>query len=243
LLAVQVRTLRPVTWREIGQGRDWTDLAGNVAGAGVRQEAHRRRQAEGAGADRSWRVGADDEGDVAELLTELTGMSWWGRLRGREAAWQVLHSVPLGDGRGRIRGDVDHLLVGPPGVVTVNTKHHRGGRVELAADEVLVNRRATDYLAKARREADRVTEFLRPALAANGQPSLAVRVPVRPLIALVGARLLVREHVPGVLVVPTGQLVHVLRSIPAALDAREAAAVFDVARRSTTWNPATPGQR
>lgn len=32
----------------------------------------------------------------------------------------MLHSVPLGDGQGRVRGDVDHVLIGPPGVVTIN---------------------------------------------------------------------------------------------------------------------------
>lgn len=43
------------------------DLAGNAPGIGISYEAVRRRQAEGLGADRSWRVGADGEVTVAEV--------------------------------------------------------------------------------------------------------------------------------------------------------------------------------
>jgi hypothetical protein len=46
----------------------------------------------------------------------------------------VLHSVPLLDAAGRGRGDIDHVLIGPPGAVTINTKHHRAGRLELDGD-------------------------------------------------------------------------------------------------------------
>jgi hypothetical protein len=34
-----------------------------------------------------------------------------------------VHSVPLGDGHGQAQGDVDHLVIGPPGLVLINTKH------------------------------------------------------------------------------------------------------------------------
>lgn len=55
---------------------------------------------------------------MAELLDELTRTRWY-RWRGRAPSWRVLHSVPLLDARGRGRGDIDHVLIGPPGVVTV----------------------------------------------------------------------------------------------------------------------------
>ena len=54
------------------------------------------RQADGAGADRSRRVGADGEFEVAALLATLTGVSRWDRWRGRGPGWFVLHSVELG---------------------------------------------------------------------------------------------------------------------------------------------------
>ena len=53
------------------------------------------------------------------MLAELTAHS---RLRLRTPRWRVLHSVPVEGGR-----DIDHVMIGPPGVVTINSKHHRPG--------------------------------------------------------------------------------------------------------------------
>lgn len=159
-------------------GQDWVDLALNPPGIGITHEAARRRQTEGAGADRSWRVGADGEFAVANLLTTLTEVSRWDRWRGRPPRWWVLHSVPLGDGYGQAQGDVDHLLIGPPGLVSINTKHHRTGKLYLGGDQLVLNGRRTDYVPKARREADRVRSSLQADLAAHGHAELAGRVPV-----------------------------------------------------------------
>jgi len=240
---VSGRTLVAMSGSGDVAGQGWTDLAGNAPGIGVAHEAARRRQSGGVGSDRSWRVGADGEVLAAEVLAELTAPSRWERLRGRAPAWRVLHSVPLGDERGRVRGDIDHVLIGPPGVVTINTKHHRAGRLELDGDALVVNGRPTEYVRKARREAERASEFLRPALVDAGEPALAARLTVRPLIAVIGGRLLVRSWAPGVTVVMPRQLVHALHSIPEALDEAAVETVFGVARRSTTWTRAHPPSR
>lgn len=213
----------------------WSDLAGNAPGIGVAYEAARRRQADGIGSDRSWRVGADGEVRVAELLAELTTPSRWERLRRRPPGWRVLHSVPLLDARGRARRDIDHVLIGPPGVVTINTKHHRAGRLQLDGDTLVVNGRPTEYVRKARLEAVRAAELLRAALVDAGDPPRAGRLVVRPLLAIVGGRLLVTRWPPDVAVVMTRQLVSILRGMPTALDAGDVDAVFALARRSTTW--------
>ena len=55
------------------------DLACNPPRIGITYQAARRRQAEGVGADRSWRVGADGEFAVAQLLATLTEPSRWYR--------------------------------------------------------------------------------------------------------------------------------------------------------------------
>lgn len=223
-----------------GAGAEWTDLARNAPAIGVSYEAARRRQADGVGTDRSWRVGADGEVRVAELLGELTRTQWY-RWRGRAPSWRVLHSVPLLDARGRGRGDIDHVLIGPPGVVTVNTKHHRAGRLELDGDALVVNGRPTEYVRKARLEALRAGELLRAALVGIGATELAERLVVRPLLAIVGGRLLVTSWPAGVTMVMTRQLVPILRGMLAVLDARDVEAVFARARRSTTWVSPTAG--
>jgi hypothetical protein len=86
----------------------------------------------------------------------------------------VLHSVPLLDARGRGRGGIDHMLIGPPRVVRVNTKHHRAGRLELDGDDLVVNGRATEYVRKSRLEALRAGELLRAALSTSASPACSI---------------------------------------------------------------------
>lgn len=217
----------------------WVDLALNPPGIGITHEAARRRQVEGMGADRSWRVGAQGEFAVADLLATLTEPSRWQRWRGRSTEWFVLHSVPLGDGHGRVRGDVDHLVIGPPGVVSINTKHHRTGKLYLHGDELVLNGHPTAYVPKARREAQRVNSFLQQTLTAQ-LPELAGRVPVRPLLVIVGGRLMTDAWPAGVTVVMASTLIEALRAFPAVLSVEEVGAVYELVRRSTTWNPAAP---
>jgi len=72
----------------------------------------------------------DDEAHLAEKV-----LSWyWGVLGERRVAahlarlgpeWCVLHSIPIGT-KGK---DIDHLVIGPPGVFAINTKDHRGKRI------------------------------------------------------------------------------------------------------------------
>ncbi len=53
--------------------------------------------------------GATGEEHVGALLDELSGRGW-----------RVIHDASLG------RGNVDHILIGPPGVFTIETKSHPG---------------------------------------------------------------------------------------------------------------------
>jgi hypothetical protein len=94
--------------------------------------------------DRSWRLGAAGERAVGARLDRLT-----------RHGWRVLHGVTFGAG-----GDLDHLLIGPAGVHTVNTKHHPRATVRVTATSVLVRGRSTNYVARAEREAARVERAL-----------------------------------------------------------------------------------
>lgn len=215
------------------------DLSTAIAGQGVTREATRRRMTEGAGADRSWRVGADGEAVVGALLAELTEPSLWDRIRRRRPPWRVMHSVPLGDGRGNERGDIDHVVLGPPGVVTINTKHHRTGKLVLDGDELVLNGRRTDYVPKARREAQRADQLIRAAMD-RSVPAINRRIPARSMIVIVGGRLVTREWATGVLVVRTDRLLHTLHALPQALDSDQVDVMFDLIRRRDTWNPPGP---
>jgi hypothetical protein len=56
-----------------------------------------------------WGRGAAAEEEVGAILDGL-----------RERGWRALHDVDSG------RGNIDHVLIGPAGVLTVETKSHRG---------------------------------------------------------------------------------------------------------------------
>jgi hypothetical protein len=47
----------------------------------------------------------------------------------------------------RSGADIDHLVIGPPGVFTINTKHHRDARIWVGGNMVKVNNfKQPDYL-------------------------------------------------------------------------------------------------
>jgi Nuclease-related domain len=76
--------------------------------------------------ERSWRVGAGGEETVGARLEKL-----------RKHGWHILHAVPVGE-RG---SDIDHVVIGPGGVYTLNTKTHPGGNIWVGKHSVLVNGR------------------------------------------------------------------------------------------------------
>ncbi|NMH93487.1 NERD domain-containing protein [Pseudonocardia bannensis] len=174
--------------------------------------------------ERAWRVGAAGERITARYLRRLTD-PWWARLAGQVPRWHVLHAVPIGT-RG---ADIDHVVLGPAGVVTVNTKHHPGATVWVGDRVVMVNGTATSYARKAFAEAARAARLL--TAAAGGEP-----VPVRPVIAVVGARVTGRRQTrDGVLVVPAQQLSRALRRGHRTLSDQRVHELYAVARRSETW--------
>lgn len=144
---------------------------------------------------RPWYLGALGELRVAEHLAKL----------GPE--WTVLHAVPIGD-RG---SDIDHVVVGPAGVFTINSKFHEGARIWVGSKRLLVNGQKTDHLRNSRYEAQRVTRLI---AAATG-----IALTAQAAIVLVGVRsVTVRERPTNVAVLRDGQLVRWLSRQPAQLD-------------------------
>lgn len=203
------------TWPELGR-----DLARNRAGSSAMAAAQDRttwprRVGRALGfrtADGSWREGAAGERLVGETLG-------WARLLG----WQCLHAVPVGN-RG---GDIDHVLIGPGGVVTVNTKHHRGQTVKAGRLAVFVGGRQTRYAESSLYEGQRAARLLS---AATGRP-----VEVTPIIVVVGTRRLRGYRSQGVRVMRRSDLIFWLAFRRHRLGRAERRELFEVARRETTW--------
>jgi hypothetical protein len=209
----------------------WQDLAAGRAGDAARERAVAPKQeaplrtllARVLGrhtGERAWRVGVDGEGKVAARL---------GRLAEKDPRWRFLHATEVGS-RG---SDIDHVVIGPGGVYTLNAKHHPNGHIWVGGDTVLVNGQRQSYLHSSRHEASRASELLS---AACGFPVVAVGV-----VVPVGAHdVTVKTPPEDVHVVNWMALNRWLRSRCEVLDDATVGAVFDAARRSTTWQPESP---
>ncbi len=152
------------------------DLALNLAGQAVRAKADEEWQARkdrskfwayaGRALDaktdeRAWRVGAAGEEKVGPKLEKLVPLGW-----------RVLHSVPVGAGD----SDIDHVLIGPGGVFTINTKFHPGAKVWVASRQIRINGQPVPYLRKSVFEGTRAAELLTAAL--------GWEVPVKPTLVI-----------------------------------------------------------
>ncbi len=112
--------------------------------------------------ERAWRMGAEGEEAVGAVLD---------RLARQDGGWTVLHDLPIGT-RG---ANVDHLVLGPPGLFTINSKR-TGHRVSVGKHVVFNGGSKTDHVRNARYEAARVAKLLQP---------LVGEVEVRPMLAYV----------------------------------------------------------
>ena len=166
---------------------------------------------------RPWYLGALGELTVAE------------RLAGLGPEWTVLHSVPIGT-RG---SDIDHLVIGPAGVFTLNTKFHDGARVWVASRRLLVNGQKTDHLRNARFEASRVSKIL------TREPDAVASA--SGVVVLVGIKqLAVKSRPEDVTVLRDTELVRWLRKRRATLSAERLAELTNVATDPLTWGGSTP---
>ena len=118
-------------------------------------------------------------------------------------------------------------MIGPAGVFTINTKHHRGQNVWVGAKRILVNGQRTDHLRNAGFEARRASKLLSAAMRSL--------VDVTPVVAIVGARrMTVRERPSDVVVLHDHELVHWLQRHPVTLTPEEVQHVATVAAQPTT---------
>jgi hypothetical protein len=209
----------------------WHDLALNRPGQAVRAEAEAllagmksrsrvgtflARAVDAKTDERAFRVGADGEEAVGPRLERLV-----------KRGWHVLHSIPVGE-RG---SDIDHLLIGPGGLYTVNTKNHPGKTIWVGEHAVLVGGHKTAYLRNSRFEADRVRKAM--------LRELGEELPVRPVLVLLTGTLIpqitIKKMPADVLVLDRTDVPGVFKRAPQRLAPDVVQRVYDVARRSTTW--------
>jgi hypothetical protein len=159
-----------------------------------------------------WYVGARGEIAVARVLATLP------------AAWTVLHSLPVGTKE----SDIDHLLVGPAGVFTINTKHHSGKKIWVGGRGFLVSGRSVPYIDRAESEAASVGRLI-----ASHLPQGTL---VRSMIVLVDpGSIRIRERPELVTVLDARHLVRWLATQPVVLGPTEVADLAHLFENPAVW--------
>lgn len=90
----------------------------------------------------AWRIGAEGERMTARALEKLP------------TSYQVVHDLPMP----RSKANIDHVVVGPTGVFTVETKNYKNGMVIKGGQVFSGGRRMDRVVQQARRQAAAVAE-------------------------------------------------------------------------------------
>lgn len=166
----------------------------------------------------SWYRGVQGERHIARLLARL----------GTE--YTVLHSVPVGV-KGR---DIDHLVVGPTGVFTINAKNSAGKRVWAAGFGMRVgNHPQNGYIQSALAENRRVTETLSERVGWE-VPVITIVAFVQPERIQIDAR--VGDGVADIRVLPDDRLVDVITRRRLLSD-EQASQLAEISADARTWLP------
>lgn len=163
--------------------------------------------------NRSWYRGALGELIVGEVLEHL----------GPE--WDVLHAVPAGSNS----ADIDHVVIGPAGVFTINTKNHSEQDVWVAGSTFMVEGQRQPHIPNAQFEAERAAQLLTDAY---GKPVIVTPV----LVVVDPKKLTIRSAADGVEVVTSRQLARWFTRQPKRLSGDEVASISDVADLASTWH-------
>ncbi|MEX5302658.1 nuclease-related domain-containing protein [Kocuria sabuli] len=218
---------------EVGASQPQSSLANRSAGQAVIAETLRIQHQEPSRSwwqrlvgtsplsDRSypWFKGALGEISVGQILARL----------GPE--WTVLHAVPVGAGA----SDIDHVVIGPAGVFTLNTKNHAGRDVWVGERAVLIDGHKQHYLPHARHEAARAAKRLSAAV---GEP-----VSVTPVLVLIEPKTLtIKQRPDDVTVVTDRELLRRLQRRRPVLTPEQVTRITAAAVVPSTWhdNPASP---
>ena len=162
---------------------------------------------------RSWYSGALGEIVVANALAQLG------------EGWTVLHAVPVGS----TSAEIDHLILGPGGIFTINTKNHSGKKIWIGGSTFLVNGYKQEHMRNSAHQAERASRLLSSV---TGRP-----VTVTPLIVVVNpSSVTTGRKQPRVTVLSSNALKRWLVKRPRVLSDRAVAHFSMFAEERSTWH-------
>jgi hypothetical protein len=166
---------------------------------------------------RSWYRSAVGELRVAGALSRL------------DPAFTVLRAVPAGSSHEDVDGPDrgrEHVVIGPPGIFSLNAKSHEGRRVRAAGGRLLVNGRRSDQLDHCLDETGRASTLLSSIA---GTP-----VEVTPVVVVVDPASVTRKS-PKVDVLEVEQVPQWFATLPRQLSDDTVAHFSTIAELSGSW--------
>lgn len=161
---------------------------------------------------RSWFKGALGERRVARELDALG------------PDFTVLHAVPIG----KRSTDIDHVVVGPTGVFTINTKNHSGQDVWVGGRTLMVGGQRTPHVHRALVEGERATRLLSDAA---GGP-----IPVQPVLVVQAAKLRYGNKVPAVVTLTPEAIGSWIKGLPRTYSDEAVRYLSMLAEERGTWH-------
>jgi hypothetical protein len=140
-----------------------------------------------------------------------------GALSRLDPSFTVLRAVPSGS---------DHVVIGPPGIFSLNAKSHAGRRVRAAGKRLLVNGRRSDQLEHCLDETGRASTLLSSVA---GTP-----VEVTPVVVVVDPSSVTLKS-PEVDILEVEQVPQWFAALPRQLSDDTIAHFSEIAERSGTW--------
>lgn len=137
----------------------------------------------------------------------------------------MVHAIPVG----KASADIDHVLIGPGGVFTLNTKNHSGQSVWVAGRTLMVAGQKQHHISRAHFEAVRAGKLL---TAAVGELVSVIAV----LVIVSPKSLTVKQKPAGVTVLTDRQLVRWLRRRRPVFPSEMVIRITAVAELPGTWH-------
>ena len=138
--------------------------------------------------------------------------------------WTVLHAIPQGEGQ----VDIDHLAIGPAGVLCIRTIDVGQQRVSVARGSVRVAGSTSSHLRESEFAVGRAERALGVA---QGSPVKAIGV----IVVVDPHSITVRDMPRDVVVVAPAGLVGALEALPTCLDEHEVRRLVAHAEKPSTW--------
>lgn len=136
---------------------------------------------------------------------------------------RTYHSVPIGD-KG---SDIDHIILTPSGIYTINTKYHPNSKVWASSKAILVNGKKQPYYRNSTYEAERVKKIL--------EAHTSIPLVVKPALAIISETLTIKNHPQDITITNPAKLTKHINKQTRIWNEQQLNELHTIINNPTTW--------